>query len=158
MAEAIELGVEDQIISKIAVSAPDDPSLTDVTFWKHGHFMPILSECTDYHKSNNRPCTPNIAEALSGYDQYSPFAYEVTYLSEEYLLNGLPEMRSKGRIWVNTMFPHHAGGIVDTSALKAPDVTWGHLIDMGVNMIQTDEPEALTDYLDARGLRASASD
>ena len=155
VAEAIELGVEDQIVSKIGVKTPDDPALRNATFWKHGYFMPILRECTPHRISNDLDCAPSLSAATEMYQPYNPIAFEVTYTSEDYLREGLPVMLAKGRVWINTLSPNHAAGIVDSKAVLDPEATWGHLLDMGVNMIQTDEPEALLMYLRQRGLHES---
>lgn len=47
----------------------------------------------------------------------------------------------------------HAAGHVDDQNLADPDAHWGHLIDMKVDMIQTDRPELLMEYLTSRGYR-----
>ena len=152
LAEAIELGVEDQIVSKIGVSSADDPKLRNAAFWRFGYFMPLLRQCTEYRLTNELDCTPVLSSAVPKYQPYSPVAYEVTYVSEEYLREGIAAMRERGRVWVNTLSLDHAAGIIDSQAVGNPEETWGHLIDLGVNMIQTDEPEALLKYLHQRGL------
>lgn len=56
------------------------------------------------------------------------------------------------RAWVNTLDVCHPSGYVDKTALKNPDKVWGALIGKGFSVIQTDEPEALLDYLRTKGL------
>ena len=64
----------------------------------------------------------------------------------------LRTMRDSGaRVWVSTMFPGECAGLTDRKALEDPDAAWGRLVDLGVDMIQTDEPEALLKYLRKRG-------
>ncbi len=53
-------------------------------------------------------------------------------------------------IWVNTLDPVACGFYSDTNALDDPEHVWGTLIDAGVSIIQTDEPEALRDFLDLK--------
>jgi glycerophosphoryl diester phosphodiesterase len=54
------------------------------------------------------------------------------------------------RIWVNTLWPHLAGGLADDRALESPDSVYGLLIERGVSLIQTDRPALLQAYLKAR--------
>lgn len=57
------------------------------------------------------------------------------------------------RAWVNTLKVSSSAGLTDKRALKDPDQVWGVLIDQGFSIIQTDEPEALLAYLQAKGRR-----
>jgi glycerophosphoryl diester phosphodiesterase len=59
----------------------------------------------------------------------------------------------KARLWVNTLAADHAAGHVDDQNLADPDAHWGYLINMKVNMIQTDRPELLMQYLASNGYR-----
>lgn len=60
--------------------------------------------------------------------------------------------RAGARVWVNTMFDAECAGLTDRKARKNPDAAWGRLIDRGVNIIQTDEPRRLLEYLRKRKL------
>ena len=65
----------------------------------------------------------------------------------------LHEFKKKGtRVWVNSLWPEHNAGHHDDRALKEPDSAYGWLISKGVNMIQTDRPQLLLDYLREKGL------
>lgn len=46
-----------------------------------------------------------------------------------------------------------AGPYLDTVALHAPERIWGKLIEQGVSIIQTDEPQRLLAWLRRRKLR-----
>ncbi len=56
------------------------------------------------------------------------------------------------RIWCNSLFDDHGAGHVDSKALVDPDGNWGWLVEQGVDIIQTDEIEALLAYLRSRNL------
>lgn len=78
----------------------------------------------------------------------------MTFTDLDYFAEGVDVMRAHGgRIWVNTLEPRHAAGITDAIAKKDPDATWGLLIELGTNMIQTDRPAELIKYLEKRNLR-----
>lgn len=47
-------------------------------------------------------------------------------------------------------------GFSDQAALKDPDAIWGSLVEAGVAVIQTDEPEALASWRQAQALPATA--
>lgn len=65
----------------------------------------------------------------------------------------LHEFQKNGtRVWVNALWPEHNAGHHDDRALKEPDSAYGWLISKGINMIQTDRPQLLLEYLRNKGL------
>lgn len=54
------------------------------------------------------------------------------------------------RVWVNTLWPHLAGGLSDDAALAAPEAVYGVLVERGASLIQTDRPRLLQAYLASR--------
>jgi glycerophosphoryl diester phosphodiesterase len=65
------------------------------------------------------------------------------------------------RVWTNSLAGKGLKGLPDTAgdrrALTDPDKAWGGLIAEGVNVVQTDHPAALLDYLKEHDLRGPAS-
>lgn len=65
------------------------------------------------------------------------------------------------RVWTNSLAGKGVRGVPDTAgdrhALTDPDKAWGGLIAEGVNVVQTDHPAALLDYLNDHDLRGPAS-
>ncbi|NNE34309.1 MAG: glycerophosphodiester phosphodiesterase family protein [Rhodothermales bacterium] len=150
LAIAESVGVADQIIIKMRAPA-DDPRLVNAEFHGRTYFMPIIRECTD---DPERECSQSLSAAIPTYSKFDPIAIEVVNNTDAYLLDGVPAARALGgRLWVNTLGPRFAAGRSDDKSLKDPDGNWGYLIDHGVDMIQTDRPEALIDYLESRGAR-----
>ncbi|MDX5593497.1 glycerophosphodiester phosphodiesterase family protein [Pseudovibrio sp. SPO723] len=49
-------------------------------------------------------------------------------------------------VWVNTLDGVACCGLTDTLGAQEPAAVWGRLMDAGVSVIQTDEPEALQAY------------
>jgi len=89
------------------------------------------------------------------YAHTNPVAFEVKAKTEAYLVEGADDIAKMGaRLWVNTLSvsPEKSAGHTDALALKNPDLHWGRLIELGVNMIQTDEPERLLDYLECKSM------
>jgi glycerophosphoryl diester phosphodiesterase len=87
-------------------------------------------------------------------DLYHPVAFEILLSSNDSILNESDFIKSHGaRVWVNTLWGSISAGYEDKKALKDPEGNWGHLINKGVNMIQTDNPIELLDYLNDKGLR-----
>ena len=148
--------MQDQVLMKMA-AAPDSPVLLGAPFLGNTLFMPIIRECTEANLNNN--CTPRLSAYVPGYARYRPVAYEITYSSEQFLIEGVEAMRDMGvRIWVNTLSPHHAAGIVDKHAIEDPAGTWGRVIALGGSIIQTDYPGLLIKYLRGRDqLKADTS-
>lgn len=56
-------------------------------------------------------------------------------------------------IWINTTTIDQCAGHTDEVSLVNPDQGWGWVINQGANIIFTDEPEALINYLASKGLR-----
>lgn len=54
------------------------------------------------------------------------------------------------RVWVMTVQEQDVAGHADAPALRDPDAHWGWLLRAGVNMIMTNEPQALMAYLKRR--------
>lgn len=69
------------------------------------------------------------------------------------VLSKLKEYRKHYGVWVNSLWPEQNGGHDDDKAVEEgkPDETWGWLISKGANMIQTDRPQQLVDYIKKRG-------
>jgi glycerophosphoryl diester phosphodiesterase len=140
--ELERLGLVDHALFKSA-APPEDPALRQVLDGRDLLFMPILREVD----GTSLVTTPD------RYGRRLP-AFEITFDTEDYFRLGAPGLRARGaRVWVNTLAPRHAAGHVDADALIAPDAHWGRLIDLGANVIQTDEPGRLIDYLRANGRR-----
>lgn len=87
--------------------------------------------------------------------ELSPVAFELTFRTPD---NPLPykvkkQLRGKALIWYNTLWDTLSGGHDDDTALNNPDKVYGYLIDtLKANIIQTDRPRLLLDYLKNRGL------
>jgi glycerophosphoryl diester phosphodiesterase len=64
------------------------------------------------------------------------------------------QIREEGSgVWVNSLWASLCGGHHDQRSEKDPDGSWGWLLERGVNIIQTDRPEELLQYLEGLGLR-----
>lgn len=156
--EVVEhLDVQDEILMKMR-ALPDDPKLKTAKFLGRTMFMPIIKECVQHKPDNTnkppKPCAHSLYEIIPDYEVYNPVAYEIGFGDIQYLIDGVPAMRKfGGRIWVNTLEERHAAGHTDDKAIIDPDAHWGILIKQGVNMIQTDRPRALVQYLKETGLR-----
>ncbi len=147
---AQEEGVATEIIIKMGVAA-SDARLTDAAFHGLTYFMPIVRECREGSSSY---CLDELARATLDYKPFDPVAIEVVNRTDEYLLAGAGTINQAGmRLWVNSLGPNFAAGRSDEKSLTDPDGNWGYLVDHGVNMIQTDRPELLLDYLKKRGAR-----
>ena len=141
-------GMENQILMKMRTRS-DDPRLNNARFLGQTHFMPIISECGE-----NVPyvvCTSKLSTTMSEFLRFEPVAFEITFQTEEFLLEGRNAIAKSGRrLWVNSLSPHHAAGYTDELALSDPDKHWGRIIELGANMIQTDYPHLLIKFLASR--------
>lgn len=60
---------------------------------------------------------------------------------------------SKIPVWVSTTTDNQCAGHTDEVSLSNPDNGWGWVLNQGANILFTDEPEALINYLKDNGLR-----
>ena len=126
-------------------TAPPDEVKKDIKFL-HGKvfFMPIVFDNKE-----------TVVEDINSYlKKVKPAAFEIILRSGTGLLDQSEHIRKKGaRVWVNTLWDSLCAGYSDAKAVEDPDANWGLLIDKGVNVIQTDNPAELLQYLKKKGLR-----
>ena len=143
-------GTTDQVLIKMN-ALPDESRLRSAKFLGKTYFMPIIRECRERPQET---CSESLSQVVPRYASYDPVAYEIVFQNESYLSEGVESIvEEKARVWVNTLAADHAAGHVDDQNLADPDAHWGHLIDMKVDMIQTDRPELLMQYLESKGYR-----
>ena len=101
-------------------------------------YMPIIKLGVEGYKERVKEVKENQFEAV-----------EFTFTSDTIpTVSEIPYFQKIGtRVWVNALWPEHNAGHHDDRALKEPDSSYGWLISKGVNMIQTDRPQLLLDYL-----------
>lgn len=148
LALAREMGVDDQILIKASLN-PADPAMSFAHNLGRALFMPIIGECFGPFTNREREyCPESPAVALAAFEPFAPVAYEIVYESENALVGYEAASQAYNRrVWVNTLSPNHAAGLVDSDALNDPEAVWGHILAQGADIIQTDEPAALKAYL-----------
>lgn len=137
-------GTANQVIMKRRVRAGDSPLLERAPF-DRVLAMPIVAQ-----QAGSAP------KLLRTQLAAPPPAVELVFANPAYFRKAVPMIRQAGsQVWVNTLRRRYAGGLVDSAALADPDAVWGILIRAGATMIQTDEPQALLDYLTRTGRRSA---
>lgn len=86
--------------------------------------------------------------------EQKPVAFEVIYRSDDSpMFSMIKKIKSGGsRVWINTLSERYCGKHDDERAVDDPDGSWGWVIGHGANIIQTDRPQMLIDYLKSKGL------
>lgn len=86
-------------------------------------------------------------------DNHLPVAFEFVVPQDTIGLIGyFDDIRAKGAsVWVNALWAHHNGGHDDEKAAQDPKV-YDWFIDNHVDIIQTDRPQLLLNYLREKGL------
>lgn len=144
-----ELGLEDQILTKLNID-PSDPRMQAVAARGQAMFMPIIRQCD----GTGRPCSQTFASAAPQFQAVDPIAFEVVFNDEAFLAEGAATAKTYGeRVWVNTLTPNLAAGLTDAGALSDPGAHWGRAIELGADIIQTDQPRQLIAYLERAGRR-----
>jgi glycerophosphoryl diester phosphodiesterase len=133
----------DQVIFKMPLKSPLEPKFINAPFHSNGYFMPIFREEKQ-----------SLSALVNKFKDIDSVAYEVVFKTTDFLKEGAPAITAQGkRFWINTMWESLAPGYSDDISRLDPDKHWGHLIGLGINMIQTDRPNELIKYLLENNLR-----
>jgi len=107
------------------------------------HYMPIVL---------NAYADTLVEGYLNGY-KTAGFELGFNTMESIVLTKALPLIRKRGvTVWLNSLWPGLCAGHDDEKAMKKPDENWGWLIENGANVIQTDRPKELLEYLRKRKL------
>lgn len=93
---------------------------------------------------------PTAQSTLDGFLQNMPDmpVVSIIFPDEELpMLDQVPQLRKKYRIWYNAINPTQCGGRDDSFAETNPDDSYGWLVDNGGDIIFTTRPVELDDYL-----------
>lgn len=79
----------------------------------------------------------------------------LSFKSDNYpILNHVDEIKKRGfRIWYNSLWATFNGGHDDELAIENPDASYGWLLEHGANIIFSDNPFQLLDYLTKQNRR-----
>ena len=97
----------------------------------------------------------NAKSILADYqNKIKPLAFEIVFSKDtSSVLNKFSEIKKNGsKVWVNSLWKSLNAGYEDDIALIRTDSIYGWYIKKGVNMMQTDRPELLLEYLRGKGL------
>ncbi|KMQ59589.1 glycerophosphodiester phosphodiesterase [Chryseobacterium angstadtii] len=98
----------------------------------------------------------NPAEYIRDFSKiFSPVAYEVIIKDDTPKTDELLKLirESHAMIWINALWPELCAGHDDDKAIDHPDENWGWMIRKGANIIQTDRPKELIEYLKSKNLK-----
>lgn len=155
---ATQLGMRNHVVLKARIHSEDTSDylrsngLDDLVGGQSPHtlsFMPIVAfdESTDAPEALLELTSlavlhaPAIEVCLDGEAAGDRLIYPVANL-----LDG------RARLWMNSLWDSISGGRSDSRAIEDPHAVWGWMVDNGVTVIQTDEPQRLLEYLRSRGL------
>ena len=133
-------------LNQVIIKGPRTRTQVETEFGKYlenVYFMPII-------KLNN-PDAKNIVEDYL--DNRIPIAFEFTAPQDTFeLIEQFDDIRAKGAsIWVNALWEHHNAGHNDEKAALDPSI-YDWYIENNIDIIQTDRPQILIEYLRNKGL------
>ncbi|MFT6868314.1 MAG: glycerophosphoryl diester phosphodiesterase [Cyclobacteriaceae bacterium] len=107
-------------------------------------FMPVVNL--------NKPGAERII--LDYQNQLNPVAFEFIFSdTSSHIINQFGNIRDVGsRVWVNALWSSLNGGFDDDQAVLNADSIYGWYNRKKINMIQTDRPKLLLQYLKSQGL------
>ena len=101
------------------------------------------------------PKDPNAESIINSYKSHSKTIIQIIFSNDtDAILGKVPVLKKSYSIWFNALWPEQNGGHDDDKAVEEnkPDETWGWLVNHGANVIQTDRPKDLLNYLKSRKL------
>lgn len=131
---AAEMGVEDQLLFK------SDAPVAEVDEFREAH--PDALYCHILDDDN-----VDVAHAFSR----DPGCFEVVWDAEsdaQVQAEFLADVGATSRVWMNTMWRDLAGSFTDEGSLIDADNGWAGVVELGADMIQTDDPAALRFWAD----------
>lgn len=95
---------------------------------------------------------PKARQVISDFaENLKPVAYEIVMKNDtSSVINDFSKIKAAGsRVWANSLWPSLNAGHDDDLSVeeKKPDEGWGWLLSKGANIIQTDRPKELLEYL-----------
>lgn len=139
--------MHDQVLIK-GKKQPAEVQAKLASYEKNMMYMPIV----DVHKEGK------MAFLQDHLDNFPCIAYELCW-DEGYshLFEKAAKMivKSKAKVWVNTLWASLCGGLDDDLAASSAEHTekvYGYMIKHGATLIQSDRPQQLLDYLRKKGL------
>lgn len=155
---ATELDMRSHVVLKARVNAEDAESylrargLGDLVAGQSQHtlsFMPIVAYTADAD-------TADVSHELSSLRVLNAPAVEVCFdgvaAGDRLIARVAQHLEGHTRLWMNSLWDSISGGRSDAQAVQDPHAVWGWMVDHGVTVIQTDEPQRLLEYLRSRGL------
>ena len=87
-------------------------------------------------------------------DKLKPVAIELVFNKDtSSVLDHISDIKRNGsRVWVNSLCASLNAGYEDDAALKNSDSIYGWYVKKGINIIQTDRPELLLNFLKSKNL------
>lgn len=98
---------------------------------------------------------PNAASIIKDYQAtLQPVAFEFIFSDESSdVLNQFEAIKQRGaRVWINSLWASLNAGYEDEKAVQDPEGNYGWIIGKGANIIQTDRPAMLLEFLRKKSL------
>jgi len=139
-AMVIDMGMTDQVLMKMIVSHDDDGSeFLGRPWFGKVPFMPVVLDA---------PLGTLVSAVSRIVLRLHSSMVEIQFRDIQELLELSLTLRPKGvGIWTNTLDPVHSLDLSDSRALQDPAAVWQHLMDCGVDAIQTDQCGALAKFM-----------
>jgi len=107
-------------------------------------YMPIIAD-------NENKAIDKLKDQLK---KIHPKAFEILLRKSDTIMAQSEYLKKHGsRVWVNSLWASLCFKHNDSKAIKNPDKNWGWIIEKGANIICTDYPVELLQYLHKKGLR-----
>lgn len=98
---------------------------------------------------------PDALQIINSYKPHKRTVLQANFNTDTLaILKHLEAFRSNYGLWINSLWPEQNGGHDDDQAVEEnkKDETWGWLVRQKANMIQTDRPKELIEYLKTKKL------
>ena len=116
-------------------------------------YMPMVWP-TDYSIYKRDSIVAPVDYVKNFITDYNPIAFETIFDKENSpVLEAIPIMKqNKSSVLIVTLWDELCAGHSDERAYENPDKHWGWIVDKGANIIMTDRPKELLEYLRSKDL------
>lgn len=111
------------------------------------NYMPMVWDIS--HDDKRKISSEPIPYTINFIKKSNPVAFEVIFDNQKPAVFDLLKIirDAKKTVWINTLWDSICAGYSDEKAIENPDANWGEMIKWGANVIQTDRPRELIEYL-----------
>jgi glycerophosphoryl diester phosphodiesterase/protein tyrosine/serine phosphatase len=130
----------------------DRATFSAIPDWARRHSMWTAGECAAWPKTG---CFSTLAEAVPAYEAFQPLSIALGWKNDAFVSNGAAAAARAGVRLGSCGHRDYTGGRDEANPRVNRATVWRDLLELGVDVLCTDYPIELSEYLISRDLRAA---